>query len=245
MAESAAILMDGGDGIAGVAADAECGRQNRGRMAVGMAGEIGGVASGATPSLDGSDMFFVDRIGQSRGGGVTEAAVVQVDCHRIIGRVTGADAGRGVGDMAQCSQAGAGMIHQSMLAGPVMAGEAAGGVDTGCNDLLDGNAGGGSRHAGGIVTHGAGVFMRPKNAGPGQGKLGVTGVARLPLGLIEADSLADGMDMAVAAKGAGVATIAFAGLVDGRTDAATVGWAMAGGAAKGLMHLVRSRADEW
>ena len=107
MTECAAVFVYCSDGITGVAADAERGRQNRSRMAVGVAAEVGGVASGACPMLDGGDMFLVGRIGQSRGGAVAEAAVVQVDCHWIIGRVAGAYAGRGIGDMAQCSQTGA------------------------------------------------------------------------------------------------------------------------------------------
>lgn len=75
-------------------------------MAVGVAGEVGGVASDASPSLDGGDVIPVGRISQGRGGGMTEAAVGCVDRHRVIGRVTGPNAGRGVGDMAQCPQAG-------------------------------------------------------------------------------------------------------------------------------------------
>ena len=109
-----------------------------------------------------------------------------------------------------------------MLAGPVMAVEAAGGVDTGGNYLLDRDARGSRRHASGIVTYGAGVFMHPQNAGPSQGKLGVTSVARLALGLIETAPLTDGMDMAVATKGADVATITFARFVDGRAEATAV-----------------------
>jgi len=100
MAVRAVVFVDNGDGIASVAADAERGRENRGRMAVGVAAEIGGVATGASASRDGTDVIPVDRISQGRGSGVAEAAVVLVHRHRIVGWVTGPDTGRGVSDMA-------------------------------------------------------------------------------------------------------------------------------------------------
>lgn len=50
MTENAAVVVNSADGIAGVAAGAERGWQNRGRMAVGVAAEVGGMASGACAS---------------------------------------------------------------------------------------------------------------------------------------------------------------------------------------------------
>jgi len=137
------------------------------------------------------------------------------------------------------------MIHQTMLACPVMAVEATGGIDAGANDLLDGDAGDGGRRSGGIVAQGTVVLVQPEDAGPGIGKLGVAGIAVLPLGLVDTDSLADRMDMAVAGKGADVATAAFTRPIDGRTDAAAIDWAVTRGATKDFMHLVWSCADEW
>lgn len=100
MTESACVVMHCADRIASVAGDAKRGGENRGRVAVGVAGEIFGVAGGASAFCNHGDVIFVDRIRQLRGVGVTEAAVVLMHRHRVVGRVAGPDAGRGVGDEA-------------------------------------------------------------------------------------------------------------------------------------------------
>lgn len=71
-------------------------------MTVGVAAEVGGMAGSAGASGYRRDVISVGWIGQSRRGGVTEAAGVQVDCHWISRWVAGSDAGRGVCDVAQC-----------------------------------------------------------------------------------------------------------------------------------------------
>lgn len=214
MTEHAVVVVDGADHIARMAADTERSGENRGRVAVGMFSEIGRVAGGARAFGDHGNMIFVVWISQGWEG-VTEAAGVQVYSHRVIGRVAGPDAGRGVGDQVQGGLAvdkDGGMIRIAMLACPVMAGEAAGRIGAGGDDLLNGNAGGGSRVSGFIVTQGAGVLMEVKDTGPGicRAQLGVAHIAPLALGKIDTDSLFDRMDMAVAVKGAGVAVVAIA-----------------------------------
>lgn len=132
--------------------------------------EIFGVASGTGAPLDKLDVPPVDRIGQLRGVGVTEGAVVQVHSHRVVGRMTGPDAGRVVGDQVAGWLAihdDAGMIDEAMFPGPVMTGETAGGVDAVGNDLLDGDAGGGGGVSGLIMAQGAGVLVQVEDAGPG------------------------------------------------------------------------------
>jgi len=149
--------------------------------------------------------------------------------HRVIGRVASPDTGGGVGDKAQRCLAvndDARMVHGAMLACPVMAGETARGVDAGGNDLLDGDAGGGGRRSGGIVTLGAGVFMEVEDTGPGVAatQLGVADIAGLTLGEIDAGPQADRMfdaaagAMVMAIKTAGVAADALAGGVQCRAE---------------------------
>lgn len=145
--------------------------------------------------------------------------------------------------MAQGASADGRVIDQAMLTCLVMAGEAVGGV-AGGDYLLDGYAGTCFGLAGFVVTAGAGVLMRSEDAGPVVSELGVADIAILTKGLVDAVSLADRMDMAVAGKGAGVAGAAFAGGGLGRADAETGAWAMAGGAAQGAMHLGWRAADE-
>lgn len=96
-----------------------------------------------------------------------------------------------------------------------MAVETAGGVKAGIDEVLDCYAGTSRRLAGRVVTLVAVIFMQAEDAGPGVDELAVAGVAVLPLGLIDAISLADRMGMVVAGKGAGVAGAAFAGSIDG------------------------------
>ena len=217
----AVILMHAGDCASSVAADAERGGENRSCVAVGVAGEICGVATGASPSCDGGDVVLVGRISQGRGGSVTETAVVLVDHHRVIGRVAGPDTGGGVGDQVSgrlTINDDGGMVHGAMLTCLIMTGQATGGVDACCDDLLYGYAGGGSCRSGFIVTLGAGVFMEVKDAGPGvaTSQLGVADIARLTLGQIDAGPQADRMfntaagAMVMAVKIAGMAADAFA-----------------------------------
>ena len=96
--------VDGGDDVAGVAANAEGGGGHRGAVVMAVVVEVEGVAAGAggTPE-DGGDLRPMDRVFQGWGCGVAIGAAVVVDHHRIIGRVTDGHAGRGVeGDAESC-----------------------------------------------------------------------------------------------------------------------------------------------
>ena len=160
----AVIFMDDADWIAAVTGDAEGGGGDRRCMAVGVGGEIGGMAAvgggaaGARPSSDMGDCILCDRVSQGRGGGVAFAAGVLVHSHRVVGRVTDRDAGWGVSHQTQGANAGGAMIHQTMEGGFVwMTGQAAGRVVALADDALDRNPGTWSRLAGLVVAGVAGV----------------------------------------------------------------------------------------
>ena len=94
--------MDGADDIAGMTVDTECRRRHRGGMAVGVAVEVGGMATGTDGAADdGGYLWPVGRVFQGRRRGVAVGAPVVMDGQRIIGRVAEGHAGRSIQDDAE------------------------------------------------------------------------------------------------------------------------------------------------
>lgn len=73
----------------------------------------------------------------------------------------------------------------------------------------------------------------------------MTGVAQLPLGLIDTHSLSNGVAMTVTGKGPGMTSATLAGGSLSRACTATVTWAVASGTAQSAMDLIRRSANKW
>lgn len=220
------------DGIPAMAVDAEWCAGHRGAVVMGVSRKIGGVASGACPSANGGDIVFAAKLGKVWGSGVTGGAGVFVYRHGIVCLMAGSHARRGVSDVTESASADGGVIHQAVLSGlRRMTDHAAGLTHAGADDVLDCRAGACLCLSGSDMAFIAGVLVQSEDASPGIGKLGVTVIAVIALGLIDTGPQGNAMAMAMAVEITAMAASALAAIAVGRAKAAVVGGAVTGGAA--------------
>lgn len=240
MTGGAGAFVHGGDNIAVVAGAAKRDAGDCGSVAMGMAAEIGGMATGAAATLDDGDIITIGWICQDRSGGMAEGTGVEMDRHGVIGLMAEGDTARGIGDMPQPA---GGVIDQTVLVGVVgMAVQAAGGTPGG-DDRLDSDSRAIAGLAVGVVAEGTVTLVQSEDTGPRVGELAVTIITVVALGLVGACPHGNTVVVAMTIEVSGVAAGTLAAIAVGRAETAVIHGTVTGGAAKLGMDL--ACPDKW